>query len=136
MFFFISSRNHRPRNVFVPDTILEIYAAVVSRPGLSYTTYPLFQAYAVEGWWLDNFLKRGKLTRQTYLTLGRQVTVGFQKKLADCKAAERFLRDEAVHEAVSAAGQALAPTRLPMRVSPEVEARVSLFWGSFEFGNI
>ena len=99
-------------------------------PGLNYTTYPLFQAYAVEGWWLDNFLKRGKrgkLTRQTYLTLGRQVTVGFQKKLADCKAAERFLRDEAVHEAVSAAGQALAPTRLPMRVSPEVEARVSLF---------
>ena len=73
-------------------------------PGLNYTTYPLFQAYAVEGWWLHNFLKRGKLTRQTYLTLGRQVTVGFQKKLADCKAAERFLRDEAVHEAVSAAG--------------------------------
>ena len=32
--FFISSRNHRPRNVFVPDTILEIYAAVVSRAQL------------------------------------------------------------------------------------------------------
>ena len=91
--FFISSRNHRPRNVFVPDTILEIYAAVVSRPGLSYTTYPLFQAYAVEGWWLDNLLKGGKLTRQTYLT-----TVGFQKRLGDCKAAERFLREEVVRD--------------------------------------
>ncbi|CAL1172106.1 unnamed protein product [Cladocopium goreaui] len=58
-----------------------------------YTTYPPFQAYAVEGWWLDNLLKGGKLTRQTYLT-----TVGFQKRLGDCKAAERFLREEVVRD--------------------------------------
>eukprot|EP00435_Cladocopium_sp_Y103_P008208 s1211_g2.t1 len=39
----------------------------------------------------------GKLTRQSYLKLAAQVTVGFQKRLADCK------REEAVHEAVRAA---------------------------------
>ena len=55
--------------------------------------FPPFQAYAVEGWWLDNLLKGGKLTRQTYLT-----TVGFQKRLGDCKAAERFLREEVVRD--------------------------------------
>ena len=105
--FSISSRNHRPRNVFVPDSILEIYAAVVSRAQL-YHIPPL-----------------------PSLCCGRVVAGQLPQG-----AAERFLRDEAVHEAVSAAGQALAPTRLPMRVSPEVEARVSLFWGSFDFGNI
>ena len=62
-------------------------------PRFHYTTYPPFQAYAVEGWWLDNLLKGGKLTRQTYLT-----TVGFQKRLGDCKAAERFLREEVVRD--------------------------------------
>ena len=59
--------------------------------------------------------------------LAAQVTVGFQKRLGDCKAAERFLREESVREAVHAAGQALAPTRLPMKVFPEVEAGVNLF---------
>jgi hypothetical protein len=52
----------------------------------------------VEGWWLDNLLKGGKLTRQTYLTLVAQVTVGFQKRLGDCKATERFLREEVVRD--------------------------------------
>ena len=88
---------------------------------------PHLQAYAVEGWWLDNLLKGGKLTRHTYLTLAAQVTVGFQKRLGDCKAAKRILREESVQEAVHAAGQALAPTRLPMKVFPEVEAGVNLF---------
>ena len=91
-------------------------------PRFNYTTYPPFQAYAVEGWWLDNLLKGGKLSRQTYLTLAAQVPVGFAKRLGDCKAAERFLREEAVREAVRAAGPALAPTKLPMKVFPEVEA--------------
>ena len=67
-------------------------------PRFHYTTYPPFQAYAVEGWWLDNLLKGGKLTRQTYLTLVAQVTVGFQKRLGDCKATERFLREEVVRD--------------------------------------
>ena len=67
-------------------------------PRFNYTTYPPFQAYAVEGWWLDNLLKGGKLTRQTYLTLVAQVTVGFQKRLGDCKATERFLREEVVRD--------------------------------------
>ena len=91
-------------------------------PRFNYTTYPPFRAYAVEGWWLDNLLKGGKLSRQTYLTLAAQVTVGFAKRVSDCKAAERFLREESVREAVRAAGQALAPTKLPMKVFPEVEA--------------
>eukprot|EP00435_Cladocopium_sp_Y103_P001727 s4552_g1.t1 len=116
-------RRYGPRTfVFFLNSIVEICVAAPSTR-FNYTTYPPFQAYAVEGWWLDNLLKGGKLTRQTYLTLAAQVTVGFQKRLADCKAAERFLREGAVHEAVREAGQALAPTALPMRVFDEVEAR-------------
>ena len=55
-------------------------------PRFNYTTYPPFQAYAVEGWWLDKLVKGGKLSRQTYLTLAAQVTVGFAKRVSDCKA--------------------------------------------------
>ena len=81
-------------------------------PIFNYATYASFQdygAYAVEGWWLDNLLKRGKLSRQSYLTLAARFTIGFVKRLGDCQAAERFLREEAAREAVRAAGQALAP---------------------------
>ncbi len=28
------------------------------------TNYPPFKSYGVEGWWLDNLLKQGKLTRE------------------------------------------------------------------------
>ena len=80
-----------------------------------------------------HFWGKKLLTRHACLTLAAQVTVGFQKRLGDCKAAERFLREEPLPEAVHVAGQALAPTRLPMKVFPEVEARVSLFWWSFGY---
>ena len=76
---------------FPPTPLCRVCAAVASEVPLHHV--PPFQAYAVEGWWLDNLLKGGKLTRQTYLT-----TVGFQKRLGDCKAAERFLREEVVRD--------------------------------------
>ena len=62
----------------------------------------------MQRWWLDNLLKGGKLSQQTYVTLAAQFIAGFAKRPGDCKAAERFLREEAVREAVRAAGQALA----------------------------
>lgn len=71
------------------------------------TDFPPFKAYGVEGWWLDNLLKAGKLTRQTYLRVAAQVTVGFQKRLGDCKAAERYLHDQAIRDAVQAESKAL-----------------------------
>ena len=69
----------------------------------NYTDFPPFQAYGVEGWWLDNLLKAGKLSRKTYLRLAAEVTVGFQKRLADCRAAERFLHEQALQDAIAAA---------------------------------
>ena len=88
----------------------------------NYTNYPPFKAYGVEGWWLDNLLKAGKLSRKAYLKLAAQVTVGFQKRLADCKAAERYLRDEALQDAVCAHAKALEPATLPMKSFPVIEA--------------
>ncbi len=74
---------------------------------------------------MDNLLKAGKLCRKTYLKLAAQVTVGFQKRLADCRAAERYLRDEALQDAISADAKALEPATLPMKLFPVVEAMVT-----------
>ncbi len=92
------------------------------QPRFNYTNYPPFKAYGVEGWWLDNLLKCGKLSRKTYLQLAAQVTVGFQKRLADCKAAERYLHDEALREAVATDARALQAATLPMKQFAAVEA--------------
>ncbi|CAE7452561.1 unnamed protein product [Symbiodinium sp. CCMP2456] len=67
-----------------------------------YTDIEPFKAYGVEGWWLDNLLKTGKLTRETYLHLAARATDGFQKRLADCRAAERCLQEESLRAEVSA----------------------------------
>ena len=80
-----------------------------------------FQAYGVEGWWLDNLLKAGKLERTVYLRLAAQVTVGFQKRLADCRAAERFEHDLCVQQAVDASNAELKAATLPMKTYPVVE---------------
>ncbi|CAE7268044.1 dcsD [Symbiodinium sp. CCMP2456] len=88
----------------------------------NYTNYPPFKAYGVEGWWLDNLLKAGKLSRKAYLKLAAQVTVGFQKRLADCKAAERYLHDETLQDAIRAHAKALEPATLPMKSFPVIEA--------------
>ncbi|CAJ1386660.1 unnamed protein product [Effrenium voratum] len=34
------------------------------------TDFPPFKSYGVEGWWLDNLLKAGKLDREVYLRFG------------------------------------------------------------------
>lgn len=89
----------------------------------NYTDFPPFQAYGVEGWWLDNLLKAGKLSRKTYLRLAAEVTVGFQKRLADCRAAERFLHEQALQDAIAADVLALEGATFPMKTFAEVEAR-------------
>lgn len=67
-------------------------------------------------------LKAGKLERHVYLRLAAQVTVGFQKRLADCRAAERFEHDLRVQEAVDAAASDLQQATLPMKTYDVVEA--------------
>ncbi|CAE7333538.1 unnamed protein product [Symbiodinium necroappetens] len=99
----------------------------------NYTNYPPFKAYGVEGWWLDNLLKAGKLSRKAYLKMAAQVTVGFQKRLADCKAAERYLRDEALQDAICAHAKALEPATLPMKSFPVIEEFVACHDGSSRF---
>ena len=66
----------------------------------------------------------GKLERHVYLRLAAQVTVGFQKRLADCRAAERFEHDLRVQEAVDAATGELQQAILPMKTFDVVEAGV------------
>ena len=83
--------------------------------------------YAVQGWWLDNLLKAGKLDRGTYLTLAAKVTVGFQKRLMDVRAAERFEQSAAVHGHVRTESVRLAERLAPMKAFPEVEQCVALF---------
>ena len=75
---------------------------------------------------MDNLLKAGKLTRQTYLRVAAQVTVGFQKRLGDCKAAERYLHDQAIRDAVQAEPKALESAMLPMKTFGPVEAGLEL----------
>eukprot|EP00435_Cladocopium_sp_Y103_P063537 s216_g25.t1 len=84
---------------------------------------PAFQADAVEGWWLDSLLKSGKLARPTYLKLAARVTIGFQKRLADCRAAERYLHDQALRDAVQADARCLQSAMLPMKAFPVVEEK-------------
>ena len=98
-------------------------------PRYEHTNFPPFVAYAVEGWWLDSLLKAGKLSRETYLALAAKVTVGFQKRLADVRAAERYEKDCALDLAIKQDAVALQSRKLPMRVFPEVEAFVSCHTG-------
>ena len=84
-------------------------------------------AYAVEGWWLDNLLKAGKLDRSTYLDLAAKVTVGFARRLADAHAAERHEREAAVRRAVAEASGSLAPRLLPMKTFSVVEVGIGMF---------
>ncbi|CAJ1358502.1 unnamed protein product [Effrenium voratum] len=98
-----------------------------------HTTFPPFAAYAVEGWWLDSLLKAGKLTRETYLSLAARVTVGFQKRLADVRVAERYEKDCALELAVRADAAALQELKWPMRNFPEVEAFLNCHTGAPAF---
>ena len=91
----------------------------------NFTDFPPFEAYGVQGWWLDNLLKDGKLEGSVYLRYAAKVTVGFQKRLADCRAAERLEHDLAIQAAVDAAAAALQPQLLPMKTFPQVEAFIA-----------
>ena len=91
-----------------------------------FTTFPPFAAYGVEGWWLDNLLKSGKLTRATYLTLAARVTVGFQKRLADARAAERYEQEQAFEAAVKEALPLLQQQKWPMKDFEEVNHFIQL----------
>lgn len=107
--------------------------AHVSLLRFNYTTFAPFKAYGVEGWWLDNLLKAGKLSQRTYLSLAAQVTVGFQKRLADCRAAERFLQEGALRSAIAADAKALEGDMLPMRRFGQIEAMGARVALSFKF---
>ena len=61
-----------------------LYVMCVLR--FSFTSHPFFVAYAVKGWWLDKFMKDGKMGRHTYLDLAAKVTVGFARRRNDAKA--------------------------------------------------
>ena len=98
-----------------------------------FSNFPPFVAYGVEGWWLDNLLKAGKLTRGTYLRLAARVTIGFQKRLADVRAAERFEKDLELEMAVQADVAALQPSKWPMKVFPEVEEFLACHTGAPTF---
>ena len=92
----------------------------------NFTDFPPFEAYGVQGWWLDNLLKDGKLERSVYLRYAAKVTVGFQKRLADCRAAERLEHNLAIQAAVdAAAAAALQPQLLPIKTFPQVEAFIA-----------
>ncbi|CAE8618264.1 unnamed protein product, partial [Polarella glacialis] len=86
------------------------------------------KAYAVEGWWLDNMLKAGRLTH-TYLELA--VNIGFQKRLMDVRASERYEKELAVF---TDCGRGVCRTN-NARITPQYAAALEAdslraFWGN------
>ena len=88
---------------------------------MSWADFLPFQDYGVEGWWLDNLLKQGKLQRDVYLKWAARVAVGFQRRLGDVRAAERYERERAAEEAASLAAAELSASVLPLKPFPEVD---------------
>ena len=93
----------------------------------TWTDFRPFKDYPVEAWWLDNLLKQGKLTHDVYLGYGARLGVGFQRRLADVAAAQRYLMQKAVEEAVKAAQAELGAITFPMKDFPEVEEFLGCF---------
>lgn len=60
-----------------------------------------------------------------YLRYAAKVTVGFQTRLADCRAAERLERDLAIQAAIDAAAAALQPQLWPLKTFPQVEVYIA-----------
>jgi hypothetical protein len=73
----------------------------------AWTNYPPFSAYGPEAWWIDNWYKQGKLSSAVYLGVAARIGVGFQRRLNDIQAAEKFMRDAAVEAHVAAESAAL-----------------------------
>ena len=92
-----------------------------------WSDFPPFESYAVEGWWLDNLLKHEKLTRDVYLELAARVGVGFSRRFADARCAERFLREQSATLATSKEAERLSNTLAPVKTFVEVEQFVSMF---------
>ena len=105
------------------------YYVVIQKIGsrFEWTDFPPFQAYGVEPWWLDNWMKAGKLTRATYLSIAARCGIGFQRRLADVRAAERYEREQAVDEQVKAESAALTDSVLQAKEFPEVDQFLDLF---------
>ena len=72
-------------------------------------------------------MKQGKLHRDVYLKWAAQVAVGFQRRLGDVKAAERYEKELAAEEAASAAAAELTDSVLPLKPFPEVDRFLDLF---------
>jgi len=81
----------------------------------------------VEGWWLDNLLKQGKLDRTEYLKLAARVCIGFQRRLADVRAVERFERETATAQAVDQEQALLQPTLRPAKAFDMTDAFINAF---------
>jgi hypothetical protein len=64
-----------------------------------------------------------------YLALDARVTVGFQKRLADVRAAERYEKELAVHSAVEMEVERLATHLLPMKPFRKVDKFLNHFDG-------
>lgn len=97
------------------------------------TNFAPFDAYGVEGWWLDSLLKAGKLTRETYLELAARVTVGFSKRLMDVRAAQRYEKDAHLEAAVAATQHVMQAKKWPMKFYPEIAKFIDCHDGSPAF---
>ena len=93
----------------------------------NWTDFPPFVSYGVESWWVDNWYKQGKLTNKVYLDVVARVGVGFQRRLADIKAAERFMREAAVEAHISAEQAVLNTQMCNFKQYPEVDKFIGLF---------
>jgi len=116
-------------NAFKGAVNMGHFYVVVEKVGslFQWTDYPPWEAYGVEAWWLDNWLKQGKLTRKTYLSLAARVTVGFQRRLADVRAAERYEQEVAVEEQVALETSAAGSLLRNVKTFPEVDQFLELF---------
>ena len=111
------------------------FYVVVDKVGtlFNWTDFEPFAAYAVEAWWLDNLLKQEKLTHETYLAYAARVGIGFQRRLGDIQAVQRFTKEKAMRDLAERERSGLAASLLPMKTFPEVEQFLAYFSGSPHF---
>ena len=105
------------------------YYVVIDKKGsvYSWTNYAPFKDYGPESWWLDNWYKQGKLSNDVYLGEAARVGIGFQRRLGDIRAAERFLREAAVDAHIKSEQAALQEQMFLFHQYPEIDRFVALF---------
>ena len=98
------------------------FYVVVDKIGslFTWTDYQPFKEYPVEGWLLDNLMKQEKLTHEVYLSYAARLCVGFQRRMTDVAAAQRYLKQQAIDNAVKTEAAALEAQTLPMKDYAEV----------------